>query len=328
MSHTSYHLITLRFTLVGLAFFLLFTTTYGQVGINTDTPDGSAALDVTSTDKGVLIPRMSSAQRELIASPAVGLLVFDLDTESFWFRETGGWIELISGIASALSDEDEDTKVEVEALPDEDAIRFSLAGSEGLIIEKNNNGITQLNLPNNGSNVLLGNLAGQSTSGTNGRNIYIGNLTGFSNTTGATNVAVGNGAGRSNTTGNSNVYLGGSAGSGNMGSTNVMIGKQAGFSNENGNGNVFIGNLTGSNSDGSRNIFIGSDVGSNATGDNQLHIHNESTLNPLIYGEFDNRLLRINGSLNISNNYTFPRSAGADGQVLKNECLGRSDLAR
>ena len=58
-----------------------------QVSINNDgtAPDGSAMLDVQSTEKGMLVPRMTTAQRPAIASPANGLLVFDNDTGSFWF---------------------------------------------------------------------------------------------------------------------------------------------------------------------------------------------------------------------------------------------------
>ena len=67
-----------------------------QVGINdTNTaPNASAMLDVSSTTKGFLPPRMTSAQRTVIVSPADGLLVFDSDTQSYWFRQSGAWIEL------------------------------------------------------------------------------------------------------------------------------------------------------------------------------------------------------------------------------------------
>ena len=67
-----------------------------QVGINdTNTaPNASAMLDVSSTSKGLLPPRMTSAQRTVIFSPADGLLVFDSDTQSYWFRQSGAWIEL------------------------------------------------------------------------------------------------------------------------------------------------------------------------------------------------------------------------------------------
>jgi hypothetical protein len=54
----------------------------------------SSMLDIQSTTKGVLIPKMTTAQRTSIASPAVGLLVFDTVTESFWFNSSTGWVEL------------------------------------------------------------------------------------------------------------------------------------------------------------------------------------------------------------------------------------------
>lgn len=58
---------------------LIFSTvTYSQVGINTDNsqPDSSAMLDVKSTKKGLLIPRMTLSERDAIANPAEGLMVF------------------------------------------------------------------------------------------------------------------------------------------------------------------------------------------------------------------------------------------------------------
>jgi len=69
---------------------------YGQVAVNTDgaTPDPSAMLDVKSTNRGMLVPRMTTAQRTAIASPASGLLVFDNTTGSFWFYSAGAWVEL------------------------------------------------------------------------------------------------------------------------------------------------------------------------------------------------------------------------------------------
>ena len=46
-----------------LAVVLLTATTYAQVGVGTATPDASSALDITSTTKGLLIPRMTETQR-------------------------------------------------------------------------------------------------------------------------------------------------------------------------------------------------------------------------------------------------------------------------
>lgn len=51
---------------------------HAQVAINTDgsTPDGSAMLDIKSTDKGVLLPRLTVSQRNAIPAPAEGLLIY------------------------------------------------------------------------------------------------------------------------------------------------------------------------------------------------------------------------------------------------------------
>jgi hypothetical protein len=56
-----------------------------NVGIGTSTPDPSATLDVTSTNSGVLVPRLTTAQRLAIASPAQGLLVYDTNLDCFFF---------------------------------------------------------------------------------------------------------------------------------------------------------------------------------------------------------------------------------------------------
>ena len=76
-----------------LAVVLFTATTYAQVGINNENPDPSAALDITSTTKGLLIPRMTNAQRQAISSPVAGLMVFvtDFDGGSFMFYDGTKW---------------------------------------------------------------------------------------------------------------------------------------------------------------------------------------------------------------------------------------------
>jgi hypothetical protein len=76
-----------------LAVVLLTATTYAQVGIGTTTPDASAALDITSPTKGLLIPRMTNAQRQAISNPAAGLQVFvtDFDGGRFMFYDGTEW---------------------------------------------------------------------------------------------------------------------------------------------------------------------------------------------------------------------------------------------
>ncbi|GAA4975287.1 hypothetical protein [Algibacter aquimarinus] len=78
-----------------LTLFCLFSLElFPQVGINTTSPDASAVLDMVSTTQGVLTPRMTSAQRLLIVTPAEGLLVFDTDQNAFYFYNGTEWIEL------------------------------------------------------------------------------------------------------------------------------------------------------------------------------------------------------------------------------------------
>jgi hypothetical protein len=63
-----------------------------QVGIGTAAPDNSAILDVSATDKGMLFPRLTSAQRIAIPAPASGLHVFDTNTNSLWFYNGSFWV--------------------------------------------------------------------------------------------------------------------------------------------------------------------------------------------------------------------------------------------
>ena len=57
-------------------FVLLQMCLYAQVGIGTATPDASAVLDASSITKGFLPPRMTTAQRDAIVSPATGLTIY------------------------------------------------------------------------------------------------------------------------------------------------------------------------------------------------------------------------------------------------------------
>lgn len=75
-----------RYLLIGFIFLAAFSNaqTVGGVGIGVANPDASAALEIQSTSKGVLVPRMNSTQRNAISNAATGLLVFDNTTGSFW----------------------------------------------------------------------------------------------------------------------------------------------------------------------------------------------------------------------------------------------------
>src|SRR5690349_13015706 len=87
----------MRHPLRTIAFAVLAMTALSaraQVGIGTTAPAPSAVLDLTSTNQGLLIPRLTQAQRTAISAPAVGLLVYQSDgtQPGFWyFTFPGGW---------------------------------------------------------------------------------------------------------------------------------------------------------------------------------------------------------------------------------------------
>jgi hypothetical protein len=73
------------------AFSIASIQLFSQVGIGTSAPDASAVLEVQSTQKGLLIPRMSSTDRDAIASPATGLMIFNTTTGTFEFYSGSTW---------------------------------------------------------------------------------------------------------------------------------------------------------------------------------------------------------------------------------------------
>jgi N-acetylneuraminic acid mutarotase len=68
----------------------------GKVGIGSSEPDPSARLDVSSTTEGFLPPRMTTAQRNAIVSPATGLQVYNTDINCLEFWNSAGWISVCS----------------------------------------------------------------------------------------------------------------------------------------------------------------------------------------------------------------------------------------
>lgn len=67
------------------------------VSIGVATPDPSAMLDVTSTSKGLLAPRLTQTQRDAIVTPAAGLLVYQTDnTPGIYQRTATGWVRLVA----------------------------------------------------------------------------------------------------------------------------------------------------------------------------------------------------------------------------------------
>ena len=150
-------------------------------------------------------------------------------------------------------------------------------------------------------NSFIGINAGYSDNSGAGNN-FIGFEAGYSNTSGNFNIFLGANTGYYNTTGSNNTFIGNANGYANSeGSNNIFIGFFSGTNNTNGNNNIFLGNETGySNTTGAGNVFLGYKAGYNETGSHKLYIENSDSSSPLIYGEFDNDRVTINGTFNVT----------------------------
>jgi hypothetical protein len=189
-------------------------------------------------------------------------------------------------------------------------------------------------------NVFVGNNAGYLNTIGIGNNFF-GSATGYSNTSGSNNTAVGNSALYLNSTGYGNVAIGSAAlgntngatenaavGTGSMlnnvtGSRNAVVGNLALQNDSAGNENVVMGAEAGLNCAGSGNVFLGFRAGYNETGSNRLYITNTASnlgsplVRPLVYGEFDNEKLWLNGALYYDAPNSEPASADLyNGQVV------------
>lgn len=87
--------------LILFIFHLQFKIKAQSLGLNNSSPDASSILDATATDRGILIPRMTSAQRKAIATPSNSLLVFDTDQNMFYYNSGTSaspiWIPIDAG---------------------------------------------------------------------------------------------------------------------------------------------------------------------------------------------------------------------------------------
>ncbi|MES2774123.1 MAG: hypothetical protein V4722_08055 [Bacteroidota bacterium] len=81
---------------ITLLFFSSITTAQQSVGIGTTNPNASAVLDIRSTTKGILIPRMGNQQRADILNPAAGLIVYDIDFGEFFYFNGSEWKKFLN----------------------------------------------------------------------------------------------------------------------------------------------------------------------------------------------------------------------------------------
>lgn len=69
----------------------------GSIGIGTSTPDASSLLDITSTTRGFLPPRMNTTQQNAITSPTAGLFIYNSDSTGYMYYNGSAWARVSSG---------------------------------------------------------------------------------------------------------------------------------------------------------------------------------------------------------------------------------------
>lgn len=338
-------------------FLISFLISSGQnvsINANGTAPDNSAMLDVFATDKGVLIPRMTEAQKNAITNPATSLIIFQSNNDvGFYFNAgtpgTPSWIKLMSendlGEPVAIQDADGDTKIDVAGSGDDDIIRFEQSGTEYFRMDSgrfevvnsnnsvsigNNSGAGLISNNNSFQNVVVGN---NSMNGVVGRdNLAIGFNVMTSSTSIAVreNTAIGQQSMQALTTGYHNTAVGrASLTSIESGFENTSIGRNTLSGNTTGSNNVALGNQAGASTTGSLNVFIGNQAGSGYVGDNALFIDNSNTNSPLIFGDFANDSVKIYGVLSVDSakngtGYSLPGNRGTSGEILHTDGLGKT----
>lgn len=261
-----------------------------SIGIGTTSPDPSAALDVSGNDKGILIPRLTSSQRDGITTPATGLLVFDIDSSAFAFFNGINWIFIkdtkntkAAWLMEGNSDANSSSFI---GTTNNQALRFKVNNTVAGEIGTNGNvALGQQTFINGGSgtnNTVVGFNAMRNNNGS--LNTVMGkDALQNPGVTAAFNTALGSGAMMNTTSGSNNLAAGSeSLLSNTTGAGNVAIGRFAMQNNTTGSTNIGIGftALRGTGMTGSQNIGIGNNtMFNNTTGSNDIAIGVEALRN-------------------------------------------------
>lgn len=264
------------YTYYTLAAFLCFSSTiYGQsIGIGTSSPNASAQLDISSSSRGLLIPRISSAELSSISNPAKGLMVYDTIQNQLLVNmgtpSRPDWENIIANSGWSLSGNN--STGTLGTLGVDQPLNFIAEGQPSGGIDGVNSALGMGALQNNqgqentavGSSALYqgtGNYAvavGANALNSNSGdfNIGIGWYAGFAMTSGRDNIAIGRGSMSYNTTGAYNVGIGSVALGVTTGSEyNTVVGFNSAQSYDNGYNNVFVGANNDVNGAGYYNVI-------------------------------------------------------------------------
>lgn len=266
---------------------LLSFTSLSQVAINYTGSQAAthSILDVKSDTTGMIIPRMSTIQKNVLAaklsSDHQGMIIFDKTANMlvFWDGSEFKYVESV-GI-NELIDTDGDTYIDVESGTDPDDI---IVSTNGTIYWTFKNG--RLEISNTGNSIFIGSNAGLNDDLSDNANVFIGHESGKVNTTGSNNTSLGvfsltsNGAsptysfnssdnvalGSYSLNSNTDGYKNTSAGSYSMflntaGQRNTAFGYKALYSNSLGHDNIAIGHESLLvNDEGYYNVALGADA--------------------------------------------------------------------
>ena len=257
------------YTTLCICLLVTIEITNGQVAINTSgtAPNGSAMLDVSSTNKGILIPTLALSNiiaAAPVSSPATGLLIWNSNAAAtggtgigFYYWDGLVWQSILTNTKGWKLTGNSGTNPGTHFIGTTD--------NQPLILRANN--LIAGKVDDNLHNVFLGIKAGLNTSPSPALdamyNTFVGDSAGLSNTTGGFNSFFGKEAGFANTTAIANSFYGYQAGRGNTtGQPNSFFGYQSGFSNTTGFLNSFYGYSSGVFfSTGSENSFFGTSAG-------------------------------------------------------------------
>ncbi len=289
--------------LILLSVFFIVPNLFSQgISINNSNtpPHASAMLDVSSSNKGVLIPRMTMSQRDAISPLTVGLMVYQTDqSPGFYCYNGSSWLpiaadilainDLVDGISdgssvflgkdSGINDDGVNSNVGVGI----ESLKSNTSGNNNTAVGYwslrnnssgwRNNAFGQQALRDNTSgsdNIAIGTSALRINNGN--KNIALGHETMNFNTTGIENIAIGYQALRSNVGGNYNNAFGAQALYANTASGNTAVGHFALHFNSTGTGNVGLGyNVNYHNQTGSNNTIIGYEAGRASSLHNKSH---------------------------------------------------------
>ncbi len=243
-----------------------------SVSIGSAIPSASSLLQLDSTSKGLLQPRMTTVQRDAITSPAEGLTIFNITTHKPNYYNGTVWVELQENIVSGtvnkvakftpngttvgdsnitdtgslvtIASDTEITGVTTVKSP------VSSPANAAFVLLDSASGADPLEMrPSQAGkrNTFIGAGAGKVSTVTSENNTVLGALAGNSITSGTNNTLIGYAAGGPTSTTRWNTCIGSAAGIFNTAEANTFIGASAGYRNATGERNVFIGYNTANN---------------------------------------------------------------------------------